>query len=353
MPITPGTHARFANLAHRRPPRRRLRPPRPCAAGRHADRHRTRSGPSATRRNGSRRATCARVASPASSARTCRRIGRRDRRAPLRLRRRPEVPGQDRRPRSRSCVSRRATDSATLAKLVAGTRPRASRRPSSPTSTAWNALVDDALRSSRAETVAERRGPRRLARPLHGRDQPATTSCSRRRSSRSRTRSAPRPHATAAASRRAPRRPRRAAADRHGRRAAARRRLRGRDHAQRRAPRARADGSPAQPGRALPDGAHRRPRGRRRRRLHARRDAGHHAARRRAPPTSSGSSRTTFNAMLAKAQRSVEAYGAMRGELGALIGEVSAAPAPSPPARSRSRRSSEEAGRAVGEIASP
>ena len=46
----------------------------------------------------------------------------------------------------------------------------------------------------------------------------------------------------------------------------------------------------------------------------------------------------TFNAMLSKAQRSIEAYGAMRGQLGELIGQVSRPPGPCRPPRSRWRR---------------
>ena len=60
----------------------------------------------------------------------------------------------------------------------------------------------------------------------------------------------------------------------------------------------------------------------------------------------------TFNAMLSKAQRSIEAYASMRGQLGALIGEVSSSAGTVSAASQQMASSSDEAGRAVGEIAS-
>jgi methyl-accepting chemotaxis protein len=60
----------------------------------------------------------------------------------------------------------------------------------------------------------------------------------------------------------------------------------------------------------------------------------------------------TFNEMLAKSHRSVESYETMRGELGSLIGEVSASAGTVSSASQQMASTSEEAGRAVGEIAS-
>jgi methyl-accepting chemotaxis protein len=60
----------------------------------------------------------------------------------------------------------------------------------------------------------------------------------------------------------------------------------------------------------------------------------------------------TFNAMLAKTQRSVGAYNDMREQLGSLIGEVSASAGTVSSASQEMASTSEEAGRAVGEIAS-
>ena len=60
----------------------------------------------------------------------------------------------------------------------------------------------------------------------------------------------------------------------------------------------------------------------------------------------------TFNAMLSKAQRSLEAYGTMRGQLGSLISEVSSSAGTVSAASQQVASSSDEAGRAVGEIAS-
>jgi methyl-accepting chemotaxis protein len=60
---------------------------------------------------------------------------------------------------------------------------------------------------------------------------------------------------------------------------------------------------------------------------------------------------TTFNAMLAKAQRSVIAYGTMCSELGVLIGEVSRSAGNVSAGSQQIASSSEESGRAVGEIA--
>jgi methyl-accepting chemotaxis protein len=60
---------------------------------------------------------------------------------------------------------------------------------------------------------------------------------------------------------------------------------------------------------------------------------------------------TTFNAMLAKAQRSVVAYSTMCSELGVLIGEVSRSAGGVSAGSQQIASSSEEAGRAVGEIA--
>jgi methyl-accepting chemotaxis protein len=60
---------------------------------------------------------------------------------------------------------------------------------------------------------------------------------------------------------------------------------------------------------------------------------------------------TTFNAMLAKADRSISAYGAMREELGHLIGEVTRSAESVSAASQEVASSSEEAGRAAGEIA--
>jgi methyl-accepting chemotaxis protein len=59
----------------------------------------------------------------------------------------------------------------------------------------------------------------------------------------------------------------------------------------------------------------------------------------------------TFNSMLAKAQRSLEAYTSMCGELGVLIGEVSRSAGNVSAGSQQVASSSEEAGRAVGEIA--
>jgi methyl-accepting chemotaxis protein len=59
-----------------------------------------------------------------------------------------------------------------------------------------------------------------------------------------------------------------------------------------------------------------------------------------------------FNGMLGKIQRSVAAYGGMRDELGALIGEVSKTAGTVSATSQQVASTSEEAGRAVGEIAS-
>ncbi len=59
----------------------------------------------------------------------------------------------------------------------------------------------------------------------------------------------------------------------------------------------------------------------------------------------------TFDAMLGKADRSIAAYGAMREQLGTLIGEVSKSAESVSAASQQVASSSEEAGRAVGEIA--
>ncbi|MBE2316222.1 methyl-accepting chemotaxis protein [Solirubrobacter sp. CPCC 204708] len=60
---------------------------------------------------------------------------------------------------------------------------------------------------------------------------------------------------------------------------------------------------------------------------------------------------TTFNAMLAKADRSISAYGAMREQLGNLIGEVTKSAESVSAASQQVASSSDEAGRAAGEIA--
>jgi methyl-accepting chemotaxis protein len=60
---------------------------------------------------------------------------------------------------------------------------------------------------------------------------------------------------------------------------------------------------------------------------------------------------TTFNAMLAKAQRSVAAYTSMCSELGVLIGAVSRSAGSVSAGSQQVASSSEDAGRAVGEIA--
>ena len=60
----------------------------------------------------------------------------------------------------------------------------------------------------------------------------------------------------------------------------------------------------------------------------------------------------TFNAMLEKAQRSIVAYGAMRAELGSLLGEVSRSAGTVSAGSQQVASSSEDAGRAVAEIAS-
>jgi methyl-accepting chemotaxis protein len=59
-----------------------------------------------------------------------------------------------------------------------------------------------------------------------------------------------------------------------------------------------------------------------------------------------------FNGMLAKAQRSIEAYNGMRDSLSELVGEVSATAGTVSAASRQMAATSEEAGRAVGEIAS-
>jgi methyl-accepting chemotaxis protein len=59
----------------------------------------------------------------------------------------------------------------------------------------------------------------------------------------------------------------------------------------------------------------------------------------------------TFNEALAKTQRSVDAYNAMRGQLGTLIGEVSASAGTVSSASQQMASTSDETGRAVGEIA--
>jgi methyl-accepting chemotaxis protein len=59
----------------------------------------------------------------------------------------------------------------------------------------------------------------------------------------------------------------------------------------------------------------------------------------------------TFNDALAKTQRSVDAYNAMRGQLGTLIGEVSASASTVSSASQQMASTSDETGRAVGEIA--
>jgi methyl-accepting chemotaxis protein len=59
----------------------------------------------------------------------------------------------------------------------------------------------------------------------------------------------------------------------------------------------------------------------------------------------------TFDEMLAKAQHSIESYNAMREQLGALIGEVSAGAGTVSSASQQMASTSGEAGRAVGEIA--
>jgi methyl-accepting chemotaxis protein len=60
----------------------------------------------------------------------------------------------------------------------------------------------------------------------------------------------------------------------------------------------------------------------------------------------------TFNAMLGRTHRSIEAYNEMRAQLGGLIGEVSASAGTVSSASQQMASTSEEAGRAVGEIAS-
>jgi methyl-accepting chemotaxis protein len=60
----------------------------------------------------------------------------------------------------------------------------------------------------------------------------------------------------------------------------------------------------------------------------------------------------TFNEMLAKAQGGLESYNDMRGQLGVLIGEVSASAGTVSAASEQMASTSDEAGRAVGEIAS-
>ena len=60
----------------------------------------------------------------------------------------------------------------------------------------------------------------------------------------------------------------------------------------------------------------------------------------------------TFNEMLAKAQGGIASYNDMRGQLGALIGEVSAGAGSVSAASEQMATTSDEAGRAVGEIAS-
>ena len=60
----------------------------------------------------------------------------------------------------------------------------------------------------------------------------------------------------------------------------------------------------------------------------------------------------TFNEMLAKAQGGLQAYNDMRGQLGVLIGEVSAGAGTVSAASEQMASTSDEAGRAVGEIAS-
>jgi methyl-accepting chemotaxis protein len=60
---------------------------------------------------------------------------------------------------------------------------------------------------------------------------------------------------------------------------------------------------------------------------------------------------STFNAMLSKAQRSLEAYSTMRGELSALIGDVARSAGSVSAGSQQVAASSEESGRAVGEIA--
>jgi methyl-accepting chemotaxis protein len=59
----------------------------------------------------------------------------------------------------------------------------------------------------------------------------------------------------------------------------------------------------------------------------------------------------TFNGMLAKAQSSIEAYTAMRGQLGQLIGDVTQSAETVSAASEQMASTSDEAGRAVGEIA--
>jgi methyl-accepting chemotaxis protein len=59
----------------------------------------------------------------------------------------------------------------------------------------------------------------------------------------------------------------------------------------------------------------------------------------------------TFNEVLAKTQRSVEAYNEMRVQLGSLIGEVSGSASTVSAASQQMASTSDEAGRAVGEIA--
>jgi methyl-accepting chemotaxis protein len=60
---------------------------------------------------------------------------------------------------------------------------------------------------------------------------------------------------------------------------------------------------------------------------------------------------TTFNAMLAKAQHSIETYGAMRRQLSGVLSEVSLGAGTVASASQQMASTSEEAGRAVGEIA--
>jgi methyl-accepting chemotaxis protein len=60
----------------------------------------------------------------------------------------------------------------------------------------------------------------------------------------------------------------------------------------------------------------------------------------------------TFNTMLGRTHRSIEAYNEMRAQLGGLIGEVSASAGTVSSASQQMASTSEEAGRAVGEIAS-
>ena len=320
-----GHMSRLANLPDRRPSRRRVRPPRPRPAGHHPDRHaRLRDVP---RRHpeSSPPATSGRSPSPASSARTCRASAARPpstcTSTTATSKSQDEIQADDR----GDAQADRGRTPPSSPSCVAGTRGRGAGRLHRAGADAWSALVDDALRALARRDGRQRRGARRLARPLHGQDQPADRQLADEVVALQAAVSAEHRRDRRRASRRAPRSTSRlllivmvvalllalliAVVD----------------HAQRR--RARCESLMDRlrsPGRALPrrrspSGLEAAAAGDFTREATPVTDAARGALDRRARPAR----RRPSTRCSPRPQRSIAAYGAMRGQLGALIGEVS------------------------------